>query len=146
MGSDSLRGSSFVNRDSYFRTPNAERRTRHRGLLLIEACVAAAVMTVAVVWMLRGFSQTMLLVERTRDELTALRLLQEQTIYAFAQGGAQAAAANGSTPDGAWTWTTTTTPAPDTTSSLLLTQFTLQWTQRGRPHTLTAATWLPPLE
>ena len=113
---------------------------------MLDACIAATLMTMAVIWMLRGFSQTMLLVERSRDEMAALRLLQEQVVYARARGGVGTTAVTGGTADGAWSWTITPTPAPDATSSLLLTQCTVQWTLRGRPHALTAATWLPPLE
>lgn len=119
----------------------------HRsGLLLLEACVAIALMTIAVVWMLHGFSQTALLVERARDEATALRLLNEQAVYALTQGSVPAAGASGHTADGAWEWSVTTSPPADTTSHLVNTTFTLQWTYRDHPQTLSAATWLPATE
>ena len=120
-------------------------RSRIRGLLLFEVCVAMTIMAIAIIWMLRGFSQTTLAVERARDQSAALRLLNEQVLYALVTGAVPLAGESGSAPDDpAWRWTVTAAPRMDPNSRLLDAQFTVQWTYRHHPYTLTATTWLPP--
>lgn len=113
---------------------------------MLDVCIALALMTIAVIWMLQGFSQALLSVERSRDEAAALRVLREQAVYAFAQGGVHAEGSQGTGSSPEWRWTITTSPHPDTTSHLLVTQMMVQWQHRRRPQALATSTWLPQLE
>lgn len=112
---------------------------------MFEVCVAMTLMAIAVVWMLRSFSQTILAVERARDETLALHLVEERALYALVEGRVSPAGAQGVTEDG-WRWNVTTAPLDATDSQLRQTQFAVEWSHRGRTHTLTTATWLPPSE
>ena len=117
---------------------------RPRGLLLLEACLALAMVSIAFVAILRSFSQTILVVERTRDTARALRLLEEQALYAIAGGGVAPAGDRGALETPGWRWVMTTAPVHDTASHLLMTDIAIQWSSGRRAHTLTATTWLPP--
>ena len=119
------------------------RRPQSRGLLLLEACIALAIISVAVVWMLRSFSETALAVERLRDQSHAIRLLQAQRIIVAVHGGVAATPDTGPGDAPGWIWSVTPLDAVDTSSSLIPTQFTVTWQQRKTAHTLTAVTWFP---
>ena len=113
--------------------------------MLFEVAVATTLLTVAVVWMLRSFSQTIVMVEDARDRTRALALLEEQVLAAHILQGVAVNGAQGSTDDPAWQWAITVAPVPDATSSLALAQCSVSWMHGARQRTVTTATWLPVL-
>jgi len=119
-----------------------------RGLLLFEVSIAITIMAIAVVWMLRSFSHTLLALERARRTAIALNLINEQLLYAEVRGGAPVAGDQGQTRVGRepqpWTWLLTTTPLTD--SQLLQTDVAVRWSVRDRAYDLHAMTWLPSKE
>ena len=113
---------------------------------MLEACLALALIAIALVATLHSFSQTVLMMERARETSLAVRLLDEQALYASVRGGVNPHGEEGTSETPAWPWTVTAAPVDDTTSQLLAAQFSVHWSHRGRPQHLDATTWLPPRE
>jgi len=105
--------------------------------------VALALISVAVIWMLRSFSQTVLTAERARDQRQALAVLNEQMVLATVTNGVPLGTQQGTASEERFTWHVSTVPFADETSALLKAEITVQWEQREQPRAVRATTWMP---
>jgi hypothetical protein len=117
-----------------------------RGILLLEVSVALVVVSVGVIWMLRGFSHTILELEVSRDHYQALQVAHTSLLEQRVFGWAPIVPREGTAGNARWAWSTVGLPRADEDSQLLDTSATITWKTRDRERTTVMRTWLPPNE